>query len=295
MKEFSKKHMAIFCVIMIAIAVSSNLILGILQENYATGLVSFFLIEAGFKAVIIFLLLILMVKWQLFNKGIEKKILWGCLIGALNLLFILENVLPLTLVNPAFIKVDVIVIVSICLAKISVGVMEELGIRGVLLPLLCEKWTEKTHFYMKAAVDSSLLFAGVHFSWTIRKLLFIGGISWADFLVNLSQVFFTFCFGMLAAGITLFSRSIIPMLVWHSLVSISAFLGRGLISDGWYQYYIENFHLIIQNVFEKHGILSKVENGYAIFSGINNIVVLVVGIILIHKVEKGARGSTIMY
>lgn len=290
MKELSKKHIVIFCAIMIAIAVSINLILGILQQNYATGLVSYFLIEAGFKAAIIFLLLILMSKWQLFHKGIDKKILWGCLIGALNLLFILENVLPFTLVNPTYIQADVIVIVSICLAKISVGVMEELGIRGVLLPLLCEKWTGKKHLYMKAAVVSSLLFAGVHFSWTIRKLLFSGGISWADFLANLSQVFFTFCFGMLAAGITLYSRSIIPMLVWHSLVSISAFLGRGLMSDVRNQYYIENSHLTMQYVFEKYGILSNVENGYVICSGIINILVLMVGIILIHKVEKRVRG-----
>lgn len=139
---------------------------------------------------------------------------------------------------------------------------------------------------MKAAVASSLLFAGVHFSWTIRELLFRGGISGADFLVNLSQVFFAFCFGMLAAGITLYSGSMIPMMIWHSVVSISAFLVHGLMSDVMYRYYMEKNLLTMQNVFETYGILSNVENGYAIYSCMINILVLAVGIMLVYRVEK---------
>lgn len=80
--------------------------------------------------MIIVLLVILMARWQLFDKSKEKKIFWGCLIGALNLLFILENLLPLTLAEQDYIQAHEAVVVAICLAKISVGVMEELAIPG---------------------------------------------------------------------------------------------------------------------------------------------------------------------
>ncbi|MGN0341654.1 MAG: hypothetical protein ACI4DO_02570 [Roseburia sp.] len=111
--------------------------------------------------------------------------------------------------------------------------------------------------------------------------------------MNLSQVFFAFCFGMLAAGITLYCGSIIPMMIWHSLVGISAFFAQGLMSNVMYRYYMEKNLLTMQNVFQTYGILSNVENGYAICSGIINILVLVVGIVLVYRAEKDKenRGS----
>ncbi|MGN1165352.1 MAG: type II CAAX prenyl endopeptidase Rce1 family protein [Lachnospiraceae bacterium] len=286
MKEFWKKHIVFFCIVMITLAVFSNLILGFLQKSYATGYVSYYLIEAGFKAIIIVLLFVLMSKWKLFSNGKEKRILWGFLIGALNLLFILENLLPLTLVKPADIQVNVSLTVSICLAKISVGIMEELGVRGVLLTLMIEKWAGKKCSYIKAAVASSGLFAIMHFSWTIRELLYHGGISGENFLVNLSQVFFTFCFGMLAAGITLYSRSLLPMLIWHPLVSISAFLTQGLMSNVMLRYYMDKKLLTMERVFERYGIWPNVGNAYTIYSSIINIVILVAGVILVHMAKK---------
>ncbi|MGN0341653.1 MAG: hypothetical protein ACI4DO_02565 [Roseburia sp.] len=105
MKEFWKKHIIIFCAVLCIIVLLSNLILGLLQRNFATSVISYYLIEAGFKTVIIVLLVILMARWKLFCKSKEKKILWGCLIGALNLLFILENLLPLILADPDYIQV----------------------------------------------------------------------------------------------------------------------------------------------------------------------------------------------
>lgn len=143
MKEFFKKHTVVFCAILIIAVMLSNLLLGLLQERYSQGWGSYYLIEAGFKTVITVFLLILVWKWKLYNKNKDKKVLLGCIIGLLYLPFIIENLLPLSLVRHGCFTVDVTIIVSICLAKISVGTMEELGIRGVLLPLLCEKWTNK--------------------------------------------------------------------------------------------------------------------------------------------------------
>lgn len=84
----------------------------------------------------------------------------------------------------------------------------------------------------------------------------------------------------------MYSGSMIPMMIWHSVVSISAFLVHGLMSDVMYRYYMEKNLLTMQNVFETYGILSNVENGYAIYFYMINILVLVVGIMLVYRVEK---------
>lgn len=166
---------------------------GKMTEKLATNLVTYYIVEAVFKTIIIALLLVLIVKWNLVKKAKGKTVLLGLLFGALNLLFIIDNLLPLTLVNPIHFKVYGSVLGAVCLAKISVGVMEELGIRGILLPLLCEKWAGKKDAYMKAALASSLLFALVHFSWTVRELVFSQGQSLSVFSENVSQVISAFC------------------------------------------------------------------------------------------------------
>ncbi len=47
-------------------------------------------------------------------------------------------------------------------------------------------------------------------------------MSLAECVGRLYQVYYGFCFGMLAAGVTLYAKSIIPMVIWHSLVDVSA-------------------------------------------------------------------------
>lgn len=60
------------------------------------------------------------------------------------------SILPITLM------VKWGIILTIILSCFSIGLLEESLIRGVVLPLLCEKWKDKKHFYLKAAFSSSL-------------------------------------------------------------------------------------------------------------------------------------------
>lgn len=286
MKDFFRKHSALLIVIMVLMALASNLVTGFLQERYASNLTEFYAIEAVCKYVIAALVFVLMLRWRYVKRAKLKNVLFGFLLGLPFALFVIENLLPITLVQSGQMKVYWSVVISIVLAKTAVGMMEELGVRGVLLPLLCEKWKGKQRCYMKSAVASSLLFGCMHFSWSIREILTSGSVTLPHFLENLNQVFFTFCFGMLAAGITLYVGSVLPVMIWHSLTSISAFLDRGLMHSTTYSYYYKNNLLTMQNVFEKYGILPGIEHGYLLCSMVVNILVLFVGIVLVQKVER---------
>lgn len=140
--------------------------------------------------------------------------------------------------------------------------------------------------YMKAALASSILFGCMHFSWSILQILFNQNLSLASFMGNLNQVFYTFCFGMPAAGVTLYAGSIIPMVIWHSLIGISAEIYPGLMFYGTYTYHVNHNPLTLQNLFEKYGILSGVESGEFICKVIIDIIFLIAGIVLVRKAEK---------
>lgn len=286
MKDFFKKHSALFIVIMALVALASNLLTGLLQDQYASNLTEFYGIEAVCKYVIAALVFVLMLRWGYVKKTTGKNVLLGLLFGLPFAMLMMENLLPMTLVQSGQMKVYWSVIISIVLAKTAVGMMEELGVRGVLLPLLCEKWKGKQRYYMKAAAASSLVFGCLHLSWSIREILTSGSVTLPHFLENLNQVFFTFCFGMLAAGITLYVGSLLPIMIWHSLTSISAFLDKGLMHSTTYSYYYRNNLLTMQNVFEKYGILPGAEHGYLICSIAVDMLVLTVGIVLVRKAER---------
>lgn len=282
MKNFFLKHFLMFCAGTIFIALLSNIGLGFLQERYSQSIVMFYIIQAVCKFITALIPIFLIVKWKLAKKTEVKYIIWGFLAGMPAILLIIENLLTLTLVNPLHFKIYGSIVAAIIVAEIAVGLMEEAGIRGVLLPMLCEKIGEKKGTYLKAAIISSMLFGIVHLSWSLRKVLFGESLSAMYFRGNLYQVFYTFCFGMLAAGVTLYAGSIIPIVIWHSLIDISAFIDIGLMQYTNYVYYHSTDLLTLQNVYERYGIM----HGAFLCSIIIDIICFVTGIILINKAEK---------
>lgn len=65
--------------------------------------------------------------------------------GHLFILFMAPNLIPLVLINPILFQLQWVRLIALILAMFSIGLSEEVMIRGVLLPLLCEKWKEKKH------------------------------------------------------------------------------------------------------------------------------------------------------
>lgn len=288
MKAFCKKHILLFILMMCLLALASNFITAFCQQ-YGTNLTESYAIEAICKYMIAAFAFILMLRWGYVKKAKGKKVLLGILFGIPTILFVIGNLLPMTLVQAGQFKVYWSVVISIILAKTAVSMMEEFGVRGIMLPLLCEKWQGEQGYYMKGALVSSLVFGCMHFTWSIREIITSGSITLSHFLGNLNQVCYTFCFGMLAAGLTLYAGSLIPVTIWHSLVAISSVFYSGLMHSTTYSYYYRNNLLTLQNVFERYGILAGTEHGYMICSIAVDLLILTAGVVLVMWAERKER------
>ncbi len=289
MKEFCKKHTLIFFICIMGFALSVNLLTGFVQSFFTNYGVGYYLSEAVCKYSVSAVALCIMVKWGYTKRSNAKNIVKGFMLGMLFILFLAPNVVSLVLINPILFQLQWTRLVALLLAMFSIGLMEEAAIRGVVFPLLCEKWKEKKHPYVKAAFVSSMLFACIHLSWSVREFLTYGRVSW-DFLSdNLYQVYFTFCFGILAAGICVYCRSIVPLVFWHGLCDVAGYLVYGILPLNT----VENYtaELSLQNVFDKYGILEGCSFGAEIVHTFINVLFVVVGVLFICRAEKERNSS----
>ena len=289
MKQFCIKHTGIFFIFVIVIALTSNLLTGFLQGFFTKYGVAYYLSEAACKYGISAIALCLMVKWGYTQKSDAKKIATEFGLGLLFILFLAPNIISLVMINPILFQVRWAHLIALALAMFSVGLLEESAIRGVVLPLLCEKWKEKKFTYFKAAFVSSLLFACIHLNWSVRYFLTYGSLSWEYLSGNLYQVYYTFCFGILAAGICMYFRSIVPLVFWHGLCDVASHLVYGILPLNT----VENYtaELSLQNVFDKYGIWEGCSFGAEIVNTFVNVLFLVVGVYLICKAEKERNSS----
>ena len=289
MKEFCKKHTVIFFTGIIVFALSVNLLTGFMQSFFTNYGVAYYLSEAVCKYSVSAVALCIMVKWGYTGKSNFKKFVTGFAWGCLVILFMAPNVISLVLINPILFQLQWARLIALILAMFSIGLSEEATIRGVLLPLLCEKWKEKRHSYLKAALASSLLFACLHLNWSVRYLLTFKTLTWKYFSGNLYQVYFTFCFGILTAGICIYCRSIWPMAFWHGMADLAAHLVYGILPLNT----VENYtaELSLQNVFDKYGILEGCSFGAEIVHTFINVLFVVVGVLFICRAEKERNSS----
>lgn len=288
-KGFMKRHIVILVFLMLLCILLNNLITRAVTAPFEGNVAVSHFAEALCKYVTALLPLFLMFKWDLVQKSSARKILAGLLLGAPCVVIIAEYLLPFTQINPASYKVQWLAVLAIVAAYFGVGLMEEAGCRGVLLPLLCEKWSGRKNGRMKAALFSSALFGGAHLMWIINALVFDGTVSMAECVGRLYQMYFAFCFGMLCAGVTLCAESIIPAVIWHSLLDISLSIGEGILFPTTYQYFFEQnpvgfATLLVQNgIVQDAGLVS-----WALPVGID-AVMLAAGIIMVHRSGHGAK------
>ncbi|MDE7171114.1 MAG: CPBP family intramembrane metalloprotease [Oscillospiraceae bacterium] len=291
-KDFMRKHIVLFIILMLLCVFLNNIVTSFVTAPFEDSVPTANLLLALCKYATALIPLLLMVKWNLVQKSGVRKVLIGILLGIPNVLLIAGNLLPFSLISPASYKVQWLSVLAIIVAYFGVGLMEEAACRGVLLPLLCEKWSDRKNGCMKAALFSSALFGFAHFSWIINALVFHGTVSIAECVGRLYQVYYAFCFGMLCAGVTLCARSIIPMVIWHALVDISAFIGQGILYPTAYQYYFElnpvgfDTLLVQKGIVRDAGFLS-----WALPIGMD-AVLLLAGILMVRRskcsFEKGA-------
>lgn len=284
--NFGEKHIILFIIFMICCILLNNLVTSAVTAPYENDTTVYYLLVALCKYITALLPLILMARWKLMPKAKMRNLLPGLLFGAPCIILIAENLLPLTLADLMLFQVQWLPTAAIILAYFGVGLMEEAGCRGVLLPLLCRKWSGPHNGYMKAALFSSGLFACTHIIWIVNALIFQGSVSLAECVGRLYQVYYAFCFGMLAAGVTLYAKSIIPMVIWHSLIDVSAFIDRGLMPRVTYQNYYDTAAIGLDKALIQMGILKTTGIAYwGLVAGLDAIP-LAAGIFLIKKSQK---------
>lgn len=286
MKAFLKKHIMIYTLVTIFIALFSSLMTHYLQSFFPKNRMMYFLMEAIVKFSISAVLLTIMVKWGYTKKADKKNIVLGFLLCSPLLLLMLPNIIPLVLVNPILFEIQWGSLLAIILLFLSVGFLEETTIRGLLLPLLCEKWEKKKHSYLKAAIFSSLIFGFAHFTHSVYYYITHGYVPLNLLLGNLSQVFFAFCFGLFASGVAMYSRNIISLILFHALWDIPALLTYGILPYASAEFYNRSQLLTLQRVFYKYGILPEFPFTEVIIFCLSHTFFIIAGIILILKAEK---------
>lgn len=282
MKKFCLKHTALFCVLIMIIAAFSNLITGFIQNTHATNLTNYYLIEAVCKYAFAVIPLLFMIKFGYIKSSNSKNMLKGFVVGTFVIIFCIPNIAVFALVDSSHFFVNWGVVFSIVFACLAIGLLEETAMRGVVLPLLCEKWKNEQHTYWIASIVSSLLFACAHLNWSLRYLISNGNLPLEQLLGNLYQVLYTFCFGIFAAGLVLYSRSIWPIVFWHGVCDVSAFISDGIISRSAILFFYQGVTITLQTVLDAYGIPLREE----FIEGIINALLLAVGALLIRKAEK---------
>lgn len=286
MKNSCKKHTVLFIILVILIALASSLSTGIVQSMFAGNLAMSYWAITLCKGVFSVIPLTLMVKWGSMKISPQRRIGKGFLLGAVLILFMLPNLLLITLIEPILIQIQWGTMLAIVCASLSIGLLEETAIRGVMLPLFCEKWHEKKHVYLKAAVVTSLLFACIHLNWSVRYFLANGHLTWEYLSGNLYQVYYTFAFGMLAAGVTMYAKSIWPMVFWHGMCDFAAFFIDGIMPPVSLYYYHNNENVLtFRNVLRTYGISLGTKSDEVIIEFIINLILVLVGIHLLRKAE----------
>lgn len=286
MKNFCKTHTLVFILAIILIALASNLVPGFIQRLLDSNLAFSYIINSICKCAFSAIPLTLMVKWGYTSRIDKQQLTKGFFIGSIFILFCIPNILPLILLEPIYFSVQWDVILAVALAAFSIGLLEETAIRGVLFPFFCEKWKEKKHGMIKAALISSFLFGAIHLNWSVRCLLMTGTLPLENFMGNLYQVYYTFCFGILAAGVAVYAKSIWPVVFWHGICDFGAFIVNGLIPQVSLNYFCEKNILSLQNVLNTYNILQRFKYGEELIHGCINLIFVIVGILLIRKAEK---------
>lgn len=100
-------------------------------------------------------------------------------------------------------------ILWLCLFMIAVGFFEELIYRGLIMHYL------KLSSSKMAIVVSSLLFGSGHL---------INVLSGAELKLTIAQIIFACLFGAAAAEIVLLTKSILPVMIWHTCHNVVAHL-----------------------------------------------------------------------
>ena len=126
----------------------------------------------------------------------------------------------------------------------------------------------------------------MHYTWSIRQLVTYGNLPLGDFLGNSYQVFYCICFGLFAAGVALYTRNIIGLVLWHGLCDFAALIKYAILPLASIEYYNRQGLFTLEYALYKLGMTQGLHLGALLIESLINLIFVIIGIILILKAEK---------
>ena len=261
-KNFSKKYPVVFAIIVLAIATPltelhlENLFVSFLDEqsaSYLSGIIQ----QGGVSILLIGLLKWLgMLKEAGFTRISEWKQVW--LVWPILVLSILNLDEPFFDGTAVFDLSHPWLPVLFLLLYLSVGFIEEILLRGVVLPFMLRKWGRSKKGIVFAVVFSSVIFGLLHLInlFAGRRTLLSTG----------TQIIYGLFFGVFFAACFLRNRSIWPVIITHALFDLMGNLNDILVGG--------NF-----------GTVHEINLQGALFSIIFTMPLLFYGLFILRKVQ----------
>lgn len=265
-KKIIEKHVIIFSICFIIIGVSSV----ILQDYvtvFAQTVENKFLYSSLVKLIITFVVAIPIIIGARYERKIglvqKKGIVKGIVIGMCACVFELIPPIiacfaaPFNFFDFSGFKMMGCVIVY----AFSTGLLEELTVRGVLLPLFMDRYSDEKRGIIKAVIFSAGFFTILHFPF------FSDDLNRMQVFIQLIYMFWIFIFGVFVSAIVLYSGNIWSGIIIHTIVDIFAYIRYIILPYTVYSYVnvargIEK--LVGRNIFKYDNLAEMVI--YAIFS-----------------------------
>lgn len=202
------KRILIFIAFLIVIISGSRITNNLLIENGYNSYNTILFVKGIFKIILALVSFILIKKWKLVElaglSNIKAQKWWLLLFPILYLILLnFSDELPE--------NITVLNVTMLVLYCTTIGLGEELSLRGVLQPLFIKYFGTDKKQVLKAVFTGALLFGIIHL------IKFDKGI-----FGEVSQVFFAtfigFCFGVLALVV----KRLYPLIISHSLIDFFA-------------------------------------------------------------------------
>lgn len=285
-QSFAQNKTILFILFVMFVAVVTSLIRNIFADLYGTTMEKQFIIIAASDILVsVLIVLPVMVKLDVIERiGLCRKrgIGRGLLLGSIDLIgsIIYTYITFLGVYKFQYQYAGLGMIFSVVLFGFATGVMEEFGIRGVLLPILIQKWGGTKNAVIKAVWTTSIVFGLLHGIDLISYFIKNGSLSSEYIIVKLFHILYTVMFGVFAGALVVYTKSIWGIIVIHALHDIISSVEFVIVKP------LVAGQLSFANGMETLvGANSFLSSGYAsiVFACIFEIPAFCVGIILLKK------------
>lgn len=231
------------------------------------------------------LLLFFIRKCKFVKKSPEKNFGICLMVGFPFLVISIGYLLKLTVLPSSLYKVSGVAIVSVIIRNVAVGLQEEMQFRGLIMPLFLRKYEGKKHPYIKATLFSSVLFGITHFlTWFVICAVLGVRVQFTELQSFLYQTFYTICGGMVFAAMTLYHNSLVPAVIWHSILDSCYYLYQGLMSKIAYESYVRPYDWM--DILNLNQTFPWKIGDVKVLSIVLYFIMFAYGIFMIYKLEK---------